>query len=56
MLIKTARVNHLGKFETAWKVTLPFAAPYVLTLLIMIATSSRTRSLTGAPGELSITK
>jgi ABC-type uncharacterized transport system permease subunit len=33
-----------------------YAAPYVLTLLIMIATSSRTRSLSGAPGELSITK
>jgi ABC-type uncharacterized transport system permease subunit len=33
-----------------------YAAPYVLTLLIMIATSSRSRSLVGAPGELSITK
>ncbi len=33
-----------------------YAAPYVLTLLIMIATSSPTRALTGAPGELSITK
>ena len=33
-----------------------YAAPYVLTLLIMIATSSRTRALAGAPGELSITK
>ena len=33
-----------------------YAAPYVLTLLIMIATSSPTRSLAGAPGELSITK
>jgi simple sugar transport system permease protein len=33
-----------------------YAAPYVLTLLIMIATSSRTRALAGAPGELSITR
>jgi simple sugar transport system permease protein len=33
-----------------------YAAPYVLTLLIMIATSSPTRSLAGAPSELSITK
>ena len=33
-----------------------YAAPYVLTLAIMIATSSPTRSLAGAPGELSITK
>ena len=33
-----------------------YAAPYVLTLLIMIATSSPGRSLAGAPGELSITK
>lgn len=33
-----------------------YAAPYVLTLLIMIATSSPSRSLAGAPGELSITK
>jgi general nucleoside transport system permease protein len=33
-----------------------YAAPYVLTLAIMIATSSRSRSLSGAPGELSITK
>ena len=33
-----------------------YAAPYVLTLLIMIATSSPTRSLSGAPSELSITK
>jgi simple sugar transport system permease protein len=32
------------------------AAPYVLTLIIMIATCSPTRTLTGAPGELSITK
>ncbi|TPL11727.1 ABC transporter permease [Mesorhizobium sp. B2-4-14] len=33
-----------------------YAAPYILTLVIMIATSSPGRSLTGAPGELSITK
>jgi len=33
-----------------------YAAPYVLTLVIMILTVSPTRTLTGAPGELSITK
>jgi simple sugar transport system permease protein len=33
-----------------------YAAPYVLTLIIMIATSSPTRSLTGAPAALSLTK
>jgi ABC-type uncharacterized transport system permease subunit len=33
-----------------------YAAPYVLTLAIMIATASPGRSLAGAPGELSITK
>ncbi len=33
-----------------------YAAPYVLTLLIMIMTVSPNRNLTGAPGELSITK
>jgi ABC-type uncharacterized transport system permease subunit len=33
-----------------------YAAPYILTLLIMIATSSPGRMLAGAPGELSITK
>jgi len=32
------------------------AAPYVLALLIMIASTSPKRSLKGAPGELSITK
>ncbi|UEM20262.1 ABC transporter permease [Skermanella mucosa] len=32
------------------------AAPYLLTLVIMIATCSPTRTLAGAPGELSITK
>lgn len=33
-----------------------YAAPYVLTLVLLIATSSTTRALEGAPGELSITK
>lgn len=33
-----------------------YAAPYILTLVIMIATASPTRALAGAPGELSITK
>lgn len=33
-----------------------YAAPYVLTLLLLIATSSTTRALNGAPGELSISK
>ena len=33
-----------------------YAAPYVLTLGIMIATSSPSRAMSGAPGELSITK
>ncbi len=33
-----------------------YAAPYVLTLALLIATSSPTRALTGAPGELSITR
>jgi simple sugar transport system permease protein len=32
------------------------ATPYALTLAIMIMTSSRTRALAGAPGELSIQK
>ena len=32
------------------------AAPYVLTLLIMIVTCSPKRTLIGAPGELSITR
>jgi general nucleoside transport system permease protein len=32
------------------------AAPYVLTLALMIITCSPTRSLVGAPGELSVTK
>ena len=33
-----------------------YAAPYVLTLGVLVATSSKTRSMTGAPGALSITK
>ncbi|GKX32577.1 MAG: ABC transporter permease [Rhizobiaceae bacterium MnEN-MB40S] len=33
-----------------------YAAPYVLTLCVLIATSSRTRAMAGAPGALSITK
>lgn len=33
-----------------------FAAPYVLTLGVLIAISSKTKAMTGAPGELSITK
>ncbi|MEM8870122.1 MAG: ABC transporter permease [Pseudomonadota bacterium] len=33
-----------------------FAAPYVLTLGVLIATSSKTQAMAGAPGELSITK
>jgi simple sugar transport system permease protein len=33
-----------------------YAAPYILTLAIMIMTSSPGRSMAGAPGELSITK
>jgi ABC-type uncharacterized transport system permease subunit len=33
-----------------------YAAPYVLTLAILIATSSPTRALAGAPGALSITR
>ena len=33
-----------------------FAAPYVLTLGVLIMTSSPSRAMVGAPGELSITK
>lgn len=33
-----------------------YAAPYVLTLGLLVATSSPSRALTGAPGELSITR
>ena len=32
------------------------AAPYLLTLAIMIATCSPKRSLAGAPGELGVTR
>lgn len=31
VLLKTARINQLGPLLTAFKVTLPFAAPYILT-------------------------
>jgi len=33
-----------------------YAAPYVLTLGVLIAMSSKTQAMAGAPGELSITK
>ncbi len=33
-----------------------YAAPYVLTLALLIATSSPDRALAGAPGELSLSK
>lgn len=33
-----------------------YAAPYVLTLAVLVASSSRTRAFTSAPRELSITK
>jgi simple sugar transport system permease protein len=33
-----------------------YAAPYVLTLGLLVATSSRTRAMPSAPGELSIIK
>jgi ABC-type uncharacterized transport system permease subunit len=39
-----------------WGYYLFNAAPYVLTLVLMIVTCSPTRSLVGAPGELSVTK
>jgi NitT/TauT family transport system permease protein len=31
VLLKTARVNRMGPLETAWKIMLPSAAPYVMT-------------------------
>ncbi len=31
VLLKAARINRLGRIETALHVTLPFAAPYILT-------------------------
>ncbi len=39
-----------------WGYYLFNAAPYILTLAIMIVTSSTQRTLKGAPGELSVTK
>ena len=33
-----------------------YAAPYVLTLVVLVASSSTTHAIQGAPGELSITK
>ena len=33
-----------------------YAAPYLLTLIVLVASSSPTGALTGAPGELSLTK
>jgi len=33
-----------------------YAAPYVLTLGVLIATSSSRRAMQGAPGELSLTR
>lgn len=46
----------LQSVGVTWGYYLFNAAPYVLTLLIMIATSSTRRTLKGAPGELSVTK
>ena len=31
VLLKTARISQLGAWETAWRITLPFIGPYVLT-------------------------
>lgn len=31
VLLKTARVQQLGVRETAWRITLPYATPYILT-------------------------
>jgi NitT/TauT family transport system permease protein len=31
VLLKTARVQHMDVRETAWRITLPYAAPYILT-------------------------
>lgn len=31
VLVKTARINRMGPLETAWRVTLPCAAPHILT-------------------------
>ena len=46
----------LQSVGVTWGYYLFNAAPYVLTLAIMIATSSTQRTLKGAPGELSVTK
>ena len=31
VLIKTARINRLGPLETTWRITLPYAGPYILS-------------------------
>jgi NitT/TauT family transport system permease protein len=31
VLLKTARIHQMGIRETAWRITLPYAAPYILT-------------------------
>jgi NitT/TauT family transport system permease protein len=31
VLLKTARIHRMGPLDTAWRVTLPCAAPYILT-------------------------
>jgi NitT/TauT family transport system permease protein len=31
VLLKTARIQQMGVRETAWRITLPYAAPYILT-------------------------
>jgi NitT/TauT family transport system permease protein len=31
VLLKTARIHQMGMRETAWRITLPYAAPYILT-------------------------
>ena len=50
----------VGSLSSAVGVTegyyLFYAAPYVLTLGVLIATSSPRQAMAGAPGELSITK
>ena len=40
----------------AWGYHLFNAAPYALTLLVMVLTSSRSKALAGAPGELTLGK
>jgi len=46
----------LQSVQVTWGYHLFNAAPYILTLLIMIVTCSPKRTLAGAPAELSITK